>query len=65
MPLARRSPAEKLTDDLKGQIESMSEYICAGHCEDYVSYARCVARLEALKICRDQVSRILAEDFDE
>jgi hypothetical protein len=52
-------------DDLKGQISAMSEYICAGQCEDFVSYARCVARLEAMKLCHEQMGTMLAEDFEE
>lgn len=65
MPITKASPAERLMDDLKGQIAAMSDYITAGQCEDYIAYARCVARLEALKICRDQMSAVLLEDFDE
>ena len=60
--LSKLSPAERLVEDLKSQIDAMSEYICAGNCEDYIAYARCVARLEALKICSSQVDKVLLED---
>lgn len=63
MPVMNKlSPGERLVEELRQQSDSLIAYIVSGQCEDYVTYARCVARLEAMNQVRQQLAQMLNED---